>query len=319
MYYLLAIFSGLLLAVQNPFNVNLGKKVRSPIQATFLIYLIGSFEFALALVILGQSPLVILIDASILGSPWILGGLLGLFYVLSIIVLFPIIGPIKAVTYPTLGQIVSGVFIDTMGTFDVKQSPLTGLRVAGVALILFAVFLATKKEAPTKAKADFQVEPTPWSDLLLLWAFLAGVAATLQGLFNGKLGAVLYTQSVPKSSFEAALSATFFAFFIGLIAMSFILIATEKLSATRTAIALRKPLSWVTASMGSAFVFLMTILTPAIGPGLTASLSIIGLMGGTMFIEHKGLFKVKRSALTARKALALILFILGIIFVKVLS
>ncbi|MCO0832604.1 DMT family transporter [Fructobacillus sp. W13] len=326
MYYLLAIAAGLLLAVQNPFNVNLGRKLRSPIQSAYLIYLIGIIEFALALILCGQNPLVILVDTSLIGAPWSIGGLLGLFYILSIIVLFPMIGPIKAVTYPTLGQIVSGVFIDTVGSFSVEKSPLTGLRIVGIVLLFFAVFLSTKQAGRVpggpfgkKRKAHSKTEPTPASDLLLIWAFCAGVGSTLQGIFNGNLGGVLFCQSIPKTSFQAAIGATFFAFFSGFVTLSLLLVAMDQLSMKKTAMALQKPLSWLTATMGSAFVCAMTILNPIIGPGLTVSLSIIGLMAGTMFIEHKGLFKVKRSSLTQRKALALLLFIIGILCVKVLG
>ncbi|MBC6498384.1 DMT family transporter [Weissella confusa] len=49
------------------------------------------------------------------GNIWLLGGVMGAAFITSIIILFPILGPINAVIYPTLGQIFSGLIYDWTG------------------------------------------------------------------------------------------------------------------------------------------------------------------------------------------------------------
>ncbi|XZO07284.1 DMT family transporter [Weissella paramesenteroides] len=63
----------------------------------------------------------------------------------------------------------------------------------------------------------------------------------------------------------------------------------------------------------------MTILNPTIGPGLTVSLSIIGLMIGSIIIEHNGLFQVPKNKTTQLKIISVAVFTIGIIIIKVVG
>ena len=47
MFYLIGILSGLMLAVQNPYNSNFGKQLASPIAGGFMVYVLGTIEFLL--------------------------------------------------------------------------------------------------------------------------------------------------------------------------------------------------------------------------------------------------------------------------------
>ena len=51
MFYLIGILSGLMLAVQNPYNSNFGKQLASPIAGGFMVYVLGTIEFLLLLLI----------------------------------------------------------------------------------------------------------------------------------------------------------------------------------------------------------------------------------------------------------------------------
>ncbi|MEM0946128.1 MAG: DMT family transporter [Pseudomonadota bacterium] len=73
-----------------------------------------------------------------------LGGVLVAFYVLSITWVAPKFGVGNAVFFVLLGQLVAAAAIDHYGFFGAKQSSLTPVRAAGIALMAMGVLLARK-------------------------------------------------------------------------------------------------------------------------------------------------------------------------------
>ena len=82
---------------------------------------------------LGGSPVTILIGGSIIA-----------FYLLSITILAPQIGVGTAVFLVLLGQIVSAAAIDHFGLLGAAQTPVSGARLLGIALMIVGVVLARK-------------------------------------------------------------------------------------------------------------------------------------------------------------------------------
>ena len=75
---------------------------------------------------------------------WI-GGLLGTFIVLSIVVAAPRIGTFATVALIIAGQLTMGTIIDRFGLFGLQQVPLTPYRIAGIILLAIGALLALKR------------------------------------------------------------------------------------------------------------------------------------------------------------------------------
>ncbi|HEV7310283.1 DMT family transporter [Ensifer sp.] len=73
--------------------------------------------------------------------PWWgwLGGLAGATYVTTVFTAIPVIGAAAAVGFTVAGQQVASVFVDRYGWFRLPQRPVSGLRLAGVVLLLVGV------------------------------------------------------------------------------------------------------------------------------------------------------------------------------------
>jgi len=75
------------------------------------------------------------------GMPWWgwLGGFAGAAYVTTVFTAIPAIGAAAAVGLTVAGQQVASVFVDRYGWFRLPQRPVSGLRMAGVAVLLLGV------------------------------------------------------------------------------------------------------------------------------------------------------------------------------------
>jgi len=75
---------------------------------------------------------------------WI-GGMLGTFIVLSIVIAAPRIGTFATVALIIAGQLTFGTIIDRFGLFGLQQVPLTPYRIAGIILLAVGALLALKR------------------------------------------------------------------------------------------------------------------------------------------------------------------------------
>lgn len=75
--------------------------------------------------------------------PWWgwLGGFAGAIYVTTVFTAIPVIGAAAAVGFTVAGQQIASIFVDRYGWFRLPQRPVSGLRLAGVLLLLAGVAL----------------------------------------------------------------------------------------------------------------------------------------------------------------------------------
>ncbi|GAK30948.1 putative membrane protein [Weissella oryzae SG25] len=303
MSYLLTLFAGLLLAAQSPLSVNLGRKLGSPVLASLITYILGTIEFVILLLFMHVDIPQLITNAFTKGFPWSTGGLLGAIYITSIIVLFPKLGPIKAVIYPTLGQILSGILIDSFGLFKMPTSPMNLIKFFGLLLLVAGVIFSAY--SPKQAQSNHPVQDRLYS----AWAFIAGILSTLQSIFNANLGAKL----------GSPIGATFIAFLFGTVLLILVVLIMRQVTPKTLLMGVTSPLGWTTATLGAIFVLSMTILTPLLGPGLTVSITLIATMIVSAAIEHLGLLQVMKNRISRQKVIGIIIFIVGIILIKVIG
>ncbi len=141
LYLLVAVVSGIMLAVQAPLNSELGRVVKSPVYGALLSFLMG------LIVLLGYC----IVSKNVqLGNvraafqvPWYYwaGGVLGAFYVAAIILLAPKLGVALTFGLSVAGQMIFALFIDHYGWLGIPVHTINWPRTLGIALIIGGVVL----------------------------------------------------------------------------------------------------------------------------------------------------------------------------------
>ena len=215
----------------------------------------------------------------------------------------------QTVVLPITGQVLMGLFIDHFGWFDSPQATLSVERGAGALLLVAGVLGAIGLfDALTHRGYTHPITSGRHSDKTGLWLWRAagvvfGMCSASQAAINGQLGVVI----------ESAVAAALVSFTVGVGTLLLIVLLTR----TKWQI---KPIDdrsnpwwmWIGGFLGAAFVFGNAFLVPMIGTGLTVMVILLGLMAGSLFIDHFGLLGACRKPTTALQALGLLLMVSGV-------
>jgi bacterial/archaeal transporter family-2 protein len=137
---LLMFATGVGIPVMAALNSRLGSHLGSPWAAAFLLFVAGAAISGVVLAFAGLPQ-----QGWFVAPPlYYAGGLLVAFYVLSITWSAPRMGVANAVFFVLVGQIVAAAAIDQFGLFGAMKSPLTAVRLFGIALMLAGVFFARR-------------------------------------------------------------------------------------------------------------------------------------------------------------------------------
>lgn len=133
---------GALIGMQAPINSLLGKSVGT-FQAAFFSFAIGTVALCL---IAAFSKGGLGAVADVRAAPWhyLIGGLLGAAYVTSVLVTVRVLGAGGVTAATITGQLAMSVVIDQYGLLGVDKSPVTLLKVVGLALLAAGTYLVVR-------------------------------------------------------------------------------------------------------------------------------------------------------------------------------
>jgi transporter family-2 protein len=129
------------IALQAPINAGLGKSTGSFAAAT-ISFAVGTLLLAAIVVVSGKAGG--LSDVAHVQWYYLLGGALGAAYVFSALVLVSQIGAGAVAAATVTGQLTTSVILDRIGFLGLEQTPITGSRIAGVALLLAGTYLVVR-------------------------------------------------------------------------------------------------------------------------------------------------------------------------------
>ncbi len=138
--YGLMFAAGIGIPIMAALNSKLGQGLGSPTAATVVLFAVALVVAVAAVLITGLPAR----PAQLPALQYWLGGALVVFYALSITFAAPRIGVGAAVFMVLLGQIAAAAAIDQFGLFGAVKSPLTPMRMVGIAVMCVGVFLAKK-------------------------------------------------------------------------------------------------------------------------------------------------------------------------------
>jgi bacterial/archaeal transporter family-2 protein len=138
---LLTAVAGGLIALQAPLNAGLAKQTGG-LPAALVSFAVGLLALAAIMVLSGKAGgLTSTFDVS---WYYLLGGLLGAFYVTNAIFAVSVIGAGGVAALTVAGQLTASVAIDRLGLFGLDQVPLSPQRIVGVALLLAGTVLVVR-------------------------------------------------------------------------------------------------------------------------------------------------------------------------------
>ena len=138
----LALFAGVLMAVQAPTNAILGKASGSPVVAALISFVVGSI--ALAAVVVGTSGR--LFAPELKSVPWYawLGGFYGAFFVAIAAFGAPKVGVGPLLTAAIAGQLIGAIILDHYGLLGLSRQPVGIEKIGGVLLVLLGAWMVRR-------------------------------------------------------------------------------------------------------------------------------------------------------------------------------
>ncbi|HZF63583.1 MAG TPA: DMT family transporter [Chitinophagaceae bacterium] len=136
--------AGSLLPVQTILNTRLGRQTGGFLVGVLLSFIVGTLCLLLINLFVSGNALVQLKPSKT--HPWFLwlGGLIGAFFLSYTTWVNQKQGMALTFILIICGQILMSLLIDNYGLLGAKMQPVTGMKMAGVALILAGIFLIRK-------------------------------------------------------------------------------------------------------------------------------------------------------------------------------
>jgi transporter family-2 protein len=144
LFMIMGFFAGMMSPIQTSINGKLRTAVGSPLVASMISFLIGTIALFIICLIIEKRVTFKLRGVG--KVPWWIftGGLLGVFFITSNILLLPVLGSAMVVVLAICGQMVMALLIDHFGWFGVIRHPINRYRIIGVAIMLIGVVLIQK-------------------------------------------------------------------------------------------------------------------------------------------------------------------------------
>jgi len=141
--YVLGLVAGLGLTVQVGMNSQLRKALQNANSAALISFLVGTVAL-IAILIATRSPLPARETLAAVPLWAWFGGLFGAFYVASSTIVAAELGTASLLALALCGQLATALVIDHYGWLGLPEHPITWMRLFGVVLLGFGVWLITR-------------------------------------------------------------------------------------------------------------------------------------------------------------------------------
>lgn len=144
LFLFLAFLIGICNTLQSGVNAQLRESLNNPILAAIGSFAIGLTVLLIAFACFNQNPVPELADLKQISWTRFLGGVIGAFYVITVIFIVRDIGPANMICLVVAGQMIAAMTVDHFGFQGFAVHQITLPRVAGVVLLLAGVYLILK-------------------------------------------------------------------------------------------------------------------------------------------------------------------------------
>ena len=312
LFILLGVLCGVMIFTQTTINSQLREHAESPYASSLISFLFGT-ALLLLLTIIIEGHLFPSLETLQSMEWWAyLGGALGIYVVLSAILVFPRIGGVQTVAIPIFGQMLMSLLIDYFGWFAMDKRPLSLINILGLIIlvigIVFTVILPDYLEKKHLATAEKHMKKSG----KLFWqilALLSGFCLAIQPAVNGHLGIGI------SSGIQAAL----ISFLIGTILLIAINVILKQMTSLKMAFQKKAPWwFYMGGFLGALYVFFALVITPEIGTGAFVIFVLIGQMIVSLLIDNYGLLRSRVRKVSMIQIIGLIVMLIGAGIVKLI-
>lgn len=312
LFILLGVLCGVMIFTQTTINSQLREHAESPYASSLISFLFGT-ALLLLLTIIIEGHLFPSLETLQSMEWWAyLGGALGIYVVLSAILVFPRIGGVQTVAIPIFGQMLMSLLIDYFGWFAMDKRPLSLINILGLIIlvigIVFTVILPDyheKRQLETAEKHMKKSGKLFWQIL----ALLSGFCLAIQPAVNGHLGIGI------SSGIQAAL----ISFLIGTILLIAINVILKQMTSVKMAFQKKAPWwFYMGGFLGALYVFFALVITPEIGTGAFVIFVLIGQMIVSLLIDNYGLLRSRVRKVSMIQIIGLIVMLIGAGIVKLI-
>lgn len=299
-YALLGVLIGVLLPNQSAINNRLRSSVSTPWVMSAISFLIGTGCLAiLTWATVGS----VTFDAGLFISEpaWLwAGGFLGVIGMTTTVVLLPIIGALYSTALNLTAQVMTTMLIDHFGFFGVEMYPANGWRLTGASIVVAAALLAVRAG---RANPHLN-QPSP-APVWYVIGLAVGVCFGLQVVVNGQLTGVL----------GSALHAALISFAVGFAVLVVLVVVTRSSLRIRVPAGERKNPWWMWTGgiLGALYVSGVAFLAPIIGSAATVVVIQLGLLTGSMAVDHFGLLSAPKKSVRPLQVIGLIFMGVGVV------
>ena len=143
LFLTIALCVGGLLPIQGALNAHLGKSLNHPLQATFISFFGAVIVLLLLLMALNPSlPSITQLKST--PALYYSGGIYGVIFVTTILMLAPRIGIANTLVATIIGQLIVSVGLDHFGFFGLQRLPVNGFRLLGCGGLMVSLYLIQK-------------------------------------------------------------------------------------------------------------------------------------------------------------------------------
>lgn len=139
-FSLLALAGGIAMGIQAVVNGGLGKKVGA-LEASFISFFIGTAALFFLVLFLGKGNLLAISEVP---KGQLIGGLLGAFFVVVLVIVSPEIGVTATLISVIVGQLLIGSLIDHFGLFGGERFPIDFKKGIALLLMLASIYIFQK-------------------------------------------------------------------------------------------------------------------------------------------------------------------------------
>ena len=143
-FMIFAFLIGISNAVQSGVNTQLRESINNPILAAMTSFFVGLMVLTIAFACFNQNPIPSLADLKQVSWARFMGGVLGAFYVITVIFIVRNIGPANMMCLVIAGQMVTVMTIDHFGLQGFAVHHMNLPRILGTILLVGGVYLILK-------------------------------------------------------------------------------------------------------------------------------------------------------------------------------